>query len=82
MRHVWGKGETYIGFWWGNMKKREYSTHLDVMFEDHITMQFQDIRCAGLDWIDLAQDRDKWRTVVNKSMKLRVPYGRGDFLIN
>jgi hypothetical protein len=33
-----------------------------------------------MDWIDLAQDRDKWRSVVNTVMKLRVPYIAGKFL--
>jgi hypothetical protein len=34
----------------------------------------------GIDWIDLAQDRDQWRAVVNTVMSLRVPYNAGKFL--
>jgi hypothetical protein len=44
-----------------------------------------DLREAGweeMDWIDLAQDRDRWRTVVNAVMNLRVPYNVGNFLIS
>jgi hypothetical protein len=34
----------------------------------------------GMDWIDLAQDRDQWRTLVNMVMILWVPYNVGKFL--
>jgi hypothetical protein len=36
-------------------------------------MYLVEIRCGDVDWIGLAQDRDKWRALVNAVMNLRVP---------
>jgi hypothetical protein len=35
-------------------------------------MDLQDVECGGMDWIELAQDRDRWWTLVNEIMKLRI----------
>jgi len=40
---------------------------------DNIRMDLQGVRCGYMDWIGLAQDRDRWRTLVSAVMKLRVP---------
>jgi hypothetical protein len=42
-------------------------------WEDSIKMDLLEVRCGGMDWIDLAQDRDRWRTLVNAVMNHRVP---------
>jgi hypothetical protein len=40
---------------------------------DNIKMNLREIGRDGVDWIELAQDRDQWRALVNKVMNLRVP---------
>ena len=40
---------------------------------DNIKMDLQEVECGGLEWIDLAQDCDRWRVYVNTVMNLRVP---------
>jgi hypothetical protein len=53
-----GRGEACTGYWWGNLKER-----------DHLG----DPGVDGMDWIELAQNRDRWRALVNVVMNLRIP---------
>jgi hypothetical protein len=43
------------------------------MWVDNIKIDLREIRWDGMDWIDLAQDRDQWRALVNTLMNLQVP---------
>jgi hypothetical protein len=40
---------------------------------DNIKMNLREIGWGGVDWIDLARDRDQWRALVNTEMNIRVP---------
>ena len=42
-------------------------------WEDSIKMHLQEVGFGDMDWIELAQDRDRWRALVNAVMNLRVP---------
>jgi hypothetical protein len=42
-------------------------------WEDNIKMNVQEVGCGGMGWIGLAQDRDRWRELVNAVMNFQVP---------
>jgi hypothetical protein len=51
-----------------------------LRWEDNIKMDFQEVVCGGMDWIYLAQDRDRWWAFVNVVINLRIPYNTRNFL--
>jgi hypothetical protein len=50
------------------------------MWEDNINVDFPEAKWGGMDWTDLAQNRDRWRALVNAVTNLRVPQNAGNFL--
>jgi hypothetical protein len=51
-----------------------------LRWEDNIKMDLHAVGCGGMDWIELAQDRDRWRAFVSTVMNLRFPQNVGNFL--
>jgi len=41
--------------------------------KDNIEIYLQEVRCGSMDWIDVAQDRDRWRALVNAVMNVGIP---------
>ena len=57
---------------WKPEEKRPLG-RLRLIQEDNIKMDLQEVECGGMDWINLAQDRDRWRALVKVVMHLWVP---------
>jgi hypothetical protein len=49
-------------------------------WEVNIKMNFEEVGCGGMNWIKLAQDRDRWRALANAVMSLQVPQNARNFL--
>ena len=68
MQHTWGEEKCIQGFdgetTWERPGRR---------WEGNIKMDRREVGLAGMDWIDLAEDRERWWAIVNAVMNLRVP---------
>jgi hypothetical protein len=51
----------YTGFWWGNLRERNHLRRPRCRWEDNIKMDLQKMGCGGMDWIELAPDRERFR---------------------
>jgi len=72
-------GETYTGFWWESLKEREHLGDPGVNGRIILRWIFRKWNVGGVDWIELAQDRDRWRAFVNAVMNRQVPQNAGNF---
>jgi hypothetical protein len=70
---IWGRGEVYAGFWWGNVKERAHLSDPDVDWRIILRWFMQEVGCGCVNCIELTQDRDRWREIVTAVMDLRVP---------
>jgi hypothetical protein len=60
----------HIGYWWESQKERDHWEDQDV---GGWTILKWTLDKSGVDWIDMAQDRDLWRALVNTVLNLRIP---------
>ena len=73
MWHVWRKGELCIRFWWGNLRERVHLGDPGVDVRIILRWNFRKWDVGDIDWIELAQDRDRWWALLNAVMDLRFP---------
>jgi hypothetical protein len=66
------RGEVHAGFKWGNLREDDLLEEPGVDGRIILKWIFEMLD-GGIDRVDLAQDRDRWRAVVNAVMKRRVP---------
>jgi hypothetical protein len=72
MWSVWGRREECTGCWWGNLRERGYWGYPDVDERIILRWIFNKLEWRG-DWMELAQDRDRWRAPASTVKNLRVP---------
>ena len=70
----------YTGFLVGTPEEKRPRERPRRRWEDNIKMDFQEVGCGDMDWIDLAQDKDRWRALLNAVMNLRGSIKCGGFL--
>jgi len=58
---VWGREEVHAGFWWRNLRGKRPLGRPRHRWEDNIKVDLQGIECVVMHWIDLPQDRDRYR---------------------
>jgi hypothetical protein len=72
MWHACDRRGMCTGFWWEIPKERDHSEDRDVDGRMGSECYLRKIGWESVDWIQLAQDRDRWRALVNTVMNLRV----------
>jgi hypothetical protein len=67
-----GRRRTHIGYCWGKLEGKRPLGRPRCRWVDNIRRDHVEVGWADVDWISLAQDRDRWRALVNSVLNLRV----------
>jgi hypothetical protein len=80
MRHIQGTGVCRVFL--GKPEGKWPLGRLGLVWDDNIKMGLQEVGWGDIDWMDMAQDRDRWWVLGNAAMKLDFMkfWGEGDFL--
>jgi hypothetical protein len=70
---TYGEGRDAYGVLVGKPEGRRPLERSRNRWDDNIKMELRAVGLGGMDWIDLAQDRDRWRAGVNAVMNFRIP---------
>ena len=64
----------HTGFWWGNLRERDYleNTGVDGRIMSNLIFRMYN-KGKGMDWTNLAQESDRWWALLNAVMNLQVP---------
>ena len=72
-----GMGDVCTGFWWGNLRERDHCGNPEVDGRIILRWIFRKWDGGCGDWMELAQDRERWRALVSTVRNRRVPKMRG-----
>jgi len=77
--YIWRRRQAHAGFWLGSLRESDHLEDPGVDGRKILRWIFRKWN-GGMDWIDLVQVRDRWRTLVNAIMNLWLPENVGNFL--
>jgi len=72
----------YIEFWWRNLRERDQMEDPGVDGRTILRLIFRNWDGGSMDWMKLAQDRDRWLACVNEVKNIRVPQNARNFMIS
>jgi hypothetical protein len=73
MWRVWGRIEVCTGCWWGILRERGHWGDQDIDGRIILSWIFRKLEGGRGDWMELAQDRDRWQALVGTVRDFRVP---------
>ena len=77
---AYGGRDRVYSFFVGKSEQKKLLGRPRRRWVDNIKKDLQEVGCGYMDWIGLAQDRDRWRTLVSAVMNLGVPRNAGNYL--